>query len=304
MRVTENQYHYLLAELGELDRMIAMAPPEALISRKSLEYRREQVQRELDTFPVPVRWPATVRLTFDGDPVDPGGGIDAGFGAKAVQAFTEVVSSTGAGQSGILKAKGPIPNREDYRLRITGPAFGSFGFELEEVINPRRLIRNQSPVESAITQVKKILKESVSESKVPTEAITEIHPRALTDLRGFLKLMVDNRAVCALSFRGDQFRFKDVAQVRNSLSRLSPGYARLDEKIIRGSFKGYLPESRRAEFLDNATDVVIQAKVDEIVRDPGAINSLLNRDVRIRVRFRQVGNGRPQYTVIGYEATR
>ena len=302
MRVTESQYHHLLSEIGELDRMIAMAPPEAVISRKSLEYRREQVQRELDDFPVPARWPATVRLTFDGEPVEPGGGIDAGFGAKAVQAFTEVVSSTGAGQAGTLKDKGPIPRREDYRLRITGPAFGSFGFELEEVINPG-LIINPSPVESAITRVKEILKESVSESKVPAEDIMEIHPRALTDLRGFLKLMVDNRAVCGLSFRGDQFRFKDVDQVRNSLNKLSVDYVRQGEMGIRGFFKGYLPESRRAEFLNYATGEVIPVKVAVGVRNPGAINRLLNRDVFIRIHFQQIGNRRPQYTVVGYDTS-
>ncbi len=48
MSARERDYHFLRAELAELDRLLSMTPESAVIDRMSLKYRRSQVQAELE----------------------------------------------------------------------------------------------------------------------------------------------------------------------------------------------------------------------------------------------------------------
>jgi hypothetical protein len=294
------EYRFLRAEVAELDKLIAMTPESAVIDQMSLEYRRSQVQEELDAFPVPYRWPVTARLTFNGGPVANGPGIDADFGSKAIEAFSNAVASAGASQVRILKERGPIPDRKDYRLRITSTALGSFGFEIEESGERNMPALGPSPVEMGIEQVKDFLKASVGNDEALADAIADAQQRALSDLRQFLKIMVDNRAVCSLSFQDDYFRFSDTGQVRRSLDKLS--YSNIHEETaeISGAFLGYLPKNRQVEFWNEVTGDVIAGKVYLSVDNAEEINRILHRSVSIRVRTRRVGNGSPRYTVIGF----
>ena len=206
--MNRREYHHLRAQLDELDKLLAMTPESAVINRMSLEYRRSQVAEELETYPVPVRWPVAARLTFKGAPVVDRRGINAAFGANAVQAFATAVAFVGASQRGVLNERGPIPNRENYRLLITGTSPGSFGFEIEEVLEQEQQGRfgtDSSQVELAIEQVKSILKASVSNDDALAEAVDYTHPRALAALHHFLKIMADNQAVCSLSFKDGRF---------------------------------------------------------------------------------------------------
>ena len=94
---------------------------------------RLDVESELSSVAAPNREPARARLTFRGRPVVGQHGIFAEFGAKATSAFADAVAKVAAGLSGPLASMGPIPNRDESRLLITGTALGSFGFELEEM---------------------------------------------------------------------------------------------------------------------------------------------------------------------------
>ena len=53
MSISERQDQFLRAELAELDKLLSMTPESAVIDRMSLEYRRSQVQEELDANPPP-----------------------------------------------------------------------------------------------------------------------------------------------------------------------------------------------------------------------------------------------------------
>ncbi len=48
-----------------------------------------------------------------------------------------------AALNGSLSMTGPIPNREQHPLLITGTAIGSFGFELEEYQATRQLFETR-----------------------------------------------------------------------------------------------------------------------------------------------------------------
>ena len=300
------EYQYLRAELAELDELLAMTPEGAVIDRMSLESRRTEVAEELATYPTPSRWPVAARLTFNGKPVVGSKGIAIEFGSKAVGAFATAVASIGASQQGLLSEHGPIPNSERYRLLITGTALGSFGFEIEEDFHEEKVqtispVSEIPPVEQAIEQVKAILESSVTGSEALADTIADTAPRALDDLRDFLKVLASNQAVFSLSFKDDVFRFSDVGQVRQSLDRLDRDNIHEAEREILGSFLGYLPNSRQAEIQISETGDVITCKVKLTLSDPASIDRILNRRVRLRVHTRQVGTSRPRYTIIGYD---
>ena len=298
--MNKRRYDNLCAQLAGLDEMLTMVPGDAVIDRMSLESRRQAVAKQLDAYPVPARWPTTVLLIFNGKPVAAGWGIAADFGNRAVKEFADTVASVGASLRGMLNAKGPIPNRENYSLLITGTATGSFGFELEEDVERSRHAPGESPVESAIEQVNAILKSLSGSDEFFAETIGETHPRALGNLRSFLKIMADNEATCTLAFKEDVFRFKDVGEVRRGLSRLDPENIREEWDDLSGWFQGYLPEKREAEFKIDETGDVIIGKVNMPRRDADAINEILRRPARLTTRVRRVGDGRPRYTITGY----
>ena len=300
--MTMRNYRSLRSEVAELDKLIAMTPESAVIDRMSLESRRSRVQEELESYELPARWPAACGVIFSGKPVVDRRGIDARFGTKVVEAFTDSIVFAGASQMGPLSDNGPVPNREDYGLLITGAIRGSFGFEIEEAGESKLTIQGHSPVELGIVQVKSILKASVSGDEALDSALAEAHPRTLAKLQLFLKTMESHGAYCALSFKDDVFRFSNVGQVRQSLESLSQDNAQVDEKEISGVFRGYLPANRQAEFVDAESREVLSGRVLASVRNAEGINEILNRRAVITVRIRQVGNRPPKYTITNYRS--
>ena len=304
MSVLERKYQFLRAELAELDKLLSMTPESAVIDRKSLEYRRSQVEAELEGNPPPSRWPASARLFFNGKPVVDRQGIYADFAGVAVNAFSKAVTSLAASQLAELGERGVIPNRDNYRLVVTGTSSGSFGFDVEEILDPQTsYLTDESPVELAIGQAKTILESLAGDEEVIAEAIADTDERALDDLRDFLKVMVDSEAVCTLSFKNDMFRFRDVEQVRHGLDRLGTDNIHVGETTMFGRFQGFLPKVRRAEFVVDESKEVLSCRVDLTVDNAEEINQILGRDVNMNARFRQVGNSRPRYTVMGYDLT-
>ena len=298
------EYNRLLAELAEIDRLIEILPDSAVIDRTSWESRRLYVQDELDRFPLPARWPLKARLTFNGKPVVDRHGIAADFGTDAVKAFSDAVAAVGAGQRSELGQRGIIPNREDFQLFITGIVHGSFGFVIEEAQTQESqttFIPIESPVEVAVERIRTILAASIGGSEDLADAIVETQHRALESLRGFLKIMAENEAVCSLAFRDNVFRFMDVGQVWRSHENLSSDNIVESEYSIPGRFQGYLPVRRRAEFITDESDDVIYGIVDSMVDNATHINEVLNRHVDITVRATTVGGGRPRYVIIGFE---
>ena len=301
MSIRERQYHHLRAELAELDSLLSMTPEEAVIDRLSLEYRRSQVKEELDANPRPPRWPVTAHLTFNGKPVVDRQGIYAGFAGAAVDAFAKAVTSLAASQQFDLGKRGVIPRQEGYRLLVTGTSHGSFGFEIEEALDPQTTyIPDESAVGLAIGQAKGILESLVGDEETIVEAIADTDERALDDIRDFLEVMASSEAVCSLSFRNDVFRFRDVGQVRRGLASLAKDNIREGREELHGHFQGYLPKSRRAELVVSSSGDVISCSVESAVDDAESINDILGQDITIRTRFRQVGSSRPRYTILGW----
>ena len=305
-----HDYRFLLSEQGTLKKLISETPASDVIGRMSLEYRLRQVEDELAAYEGYSPRLVNARLTFRGKPVVGSRGVYANFAAEVINAFVQSVAQIGASLRAPLPPKGPIPNSSEFQLLVTGTATGSFGFQLEDAAQQPALKGQDVPVELAFRKVKEVLEASLKTDKELSETIADTDPRALKSIRAFLKKVADNDAVCALEFQGDEFRFRDVPQVRRSENRLNNDSVREDDVILDGYFKGFLPIGRNAEFfiseastdfLQEAVGTIVSGRVMPVVDETVNINDILNRDVRINARVRRVGEGRPRYVITDCE---
>ncbi len=303
-------YRFLLSEQGTLKKLISETSPGNVIGRMSLQARLRKVEEELKAYVGYSPRVVNARLTFRGRPVVGSRGIYADFGTDAANTFAESVTRIGAGWRSSLPASGRIPNAAEYQLLITGTATGSFGFQLEDAAQQPALEGQSTPVELAIKKVKEILEASVATDEELSEAIADTDRRALDSVQAFLKKMADSEAMCTLEFQGDEFRFRDPAQVRRSENRLSNDNIQENNVTLSGQFQGFLPNSRRAEFLLSATDAdflqeaigtVVSGRVEPAVDDTVNINEILNQEATIVARTRRVGQGRARYVIVEYQ---
>jgi len=301
--MTLQEHRQLQAEHSALEKLLAELPDGREIERLGLEARKREIEESLAAQPAPCREPLRARLTFRGRPIVGSHGIFAEFGAVVVGAFSEAVAALGASQIGPLGARGILPGRDEFRLLITGTAAGSFGFQFEEApADNLTLFPKDSPLEPAIDQAKAIMKASLGTDDELTEALADTDPRAIDAIRKFLETMTKNEAVCALEFKGDVFRFADVEQVRRSMARLEQDNIHEKDEDLAGAFLGVLPHRRTFEFKLADTTEVISGRVGKDVAEPAAINHVLEERVTIRVHSRRVGDGRPRFVLLSYDA--
>jgi len=196
-----------------------------------------------------------------------------------------------------LAAMEPISNREQHQLLITSTALGSFGFELEEY-RKDTASAEPSPIAQALERTQNLLSGTTGTDDQLADSAADTDPRALEKIRAFLQTLSDHEAVCAMQYRGTYFRFTDVGQVRNSLSRLSQDNLLEVTQSLTGEIQGVLPKGRTFEFKIAGSDEVTRCKIGAAVLVPGKLNDWLNQAVAIKVMMTQVGAGKPRYVLI------
>lgn len=286
---------HLLAEQKFLREQLDGLPTTARLTRMSTEARLKLIEAQLAELPIDEREPARARLTFNGAPVIGSHGIFADFGTRAVSSFTDAVASVAASLAAPLASMGPIPNRDQNQLLITNTAVGSFGFELEEFRGNQLLLDDESPVAIALDRTQALLQSTLGTDEDLADMASETDPRALDKIRGFLKVLVDNSAICALQYKDRGIRFTDVGQVRRSLERLGADNLKESEQTLHGKFIGALPKSRTFEYMLAEHEQIIRGKAASIIQNVDEINQHLHHKVSIKVMVTQVGSGRPRY---------
>jgi hypothetical protein len=293
------EYRHLLAERTSLQRLLEEIPAEDVLDRSSLESRLETVEHELRRITPPKREPARARLTFRGRPVVGQHGVFAEFGAKATSAFADAVAKVAAALSAPLALMGPIPNRDEARLLITGTALGSFGFELEEAPLGEQLDFGGDTVASqALELTQHLLRSTLGSDDDLAEAAAATDPRAITAVRSFLDLLAANEAVCALQLDNKLFQFHDVGEVRRGVQRLSQDNLHEEETRLSGEFQGVLPKARTFEFRIKDSQEVVRGKVGPAISSPDEINTHLHQATTIDVLATRVGTGKPRYVLL------
>lgn len=294
-----NKQLSIVAEIRELEELLAAIPEENMIERMSLEARLQTAKELLATMSQTRETPKA-RLTFRGRPVFGSHGISADFGAKAAGVFSDAFAVVAAGLSEGLRHLGPIPNRDRNQLLITGTAIGSFGFEFELPAQPPTLFPELEKAEEAMRKIETLFRLAAEGSDDDiAEVIDEIHPRAVKKVYEFLDLLVQQQAWCGLEFGDRSFRYADHEQLKESSVRLRDDNIQEREESYRGEFQGVLPTGRNFEFKLLDQEGLIRGKVDVAIEDPDILNrEWLHKPVTIKLNVMQVGQGRPRFTLM------
>ena len=288
----------LKSQRNFLQERLQETPPNARLTRMSTEARIRNIELRLAAARPDEREPARVQLTFRGKPVIGSHGVFADFGAKATNAFTELVDRVAASLTGPLASAGRIPNRDQSQLLITNTVPGSFGFELEEYREGVLPFCEDSSTAQAFELTQTLLQSTLESDDELADAVTATDPRAVAAARSFLEVLFKSEAVCALEFRGKLFRFRDVGAVRTSFARLAPDNLHVGEQKLAGEFMGVLPDSRRFEFKLASDGAVIRGKLGPDVTDAEELNRHLHQPVRVSAMVTRVGSGKPRYVLI------
>lgn len=290
-----NERDSLLAEQHFLTERIAALPARAELTRRSAEARLLQVTEALRQLPPAVAIRSRVLLTFRGEPVLGSEGILADFGMKAVNAFSDAVAAVAASLSAPLAAMGPIPNRDANQLLITGTAVGSFGFELQELPPSQAVLLEPSAVSRALAHTQSLLMGTTEDDERLAEAASELDQRAIDKVRSFVNVLHDNAATCALQVGERSFRFTELAQVRNSLDRLSRNNLHEETIVVEGQFVGVLPSRRSFDFLVTATGETLTGRFGAGIQRPDLVNQHLYQPLSVPLVRTVAGRGKPRY---------
>ncbi|PWK29564.1 hypothetical protein [Pseudomonas sp. OV226] len=292
--MNRNEYLHLSAELLFLEKQLAK-PGLSKLSTMSIHSRIAEAKSSLEANSQHTHQPAKVIITYRGAPVLGAHGVLAEFGTAATQAFSEAIATIAASISGTLADKGPLPNRSNNQLLITGTALGSFGFELEEVPASTPLeMEAATSVSQAIDLMTELLEATTKSDEELSEPVSRLADRALSSVADFLGKLSSYDACCSLTTLTRQFQFVDSEQVRQSKARLSLDNIKETTETFTGEFIGALPGKRAFEFR-TADGLVIYGGIPRQIPDPGAVNLNLYKTYDIRLSARRIGSSKPRY---------
>lgn len=292
------EHPYILAEIRELEELLASIPEENVIERLSLEFRLQTAQKLLENLPQ-AKNTQKARLTFKGKPVFGSHGISADFGTKAAGYFADAFAIVAAGLSEDLRSIGPIPSRDRNQLLITGTVIGSFGFEFELPSQSQTTSPEPEKAEEAMRKIEKLfsLAANGSDDEI-AEIIDDIHPRAVKKVFEFLDFLVQHQAWCGLEFDKRSFQYTDYDQLKASSTRLRDDNIQERQGSYQGEFRGVLPAGRTFEFKLLDQDELIRGKIGATITNPDILNhEWLYKPLTIKLNIMQVGQGKPKYTL-------
>ena len=291
-----DEYEFVASEISELEHILATISEDRVLERYSFETRLHRAKALLSTLS---SQGSTVCLIFKGKAVDGTRSISADFGAKALEAFSDVFATVAVGAVMDLSSRGPLPEKEKNLLRIVGTAIGSFGFELELPQDPTGPFT--SP-EDTMQKIESLLKASSSGSDDDvTDVAFDLPSRATNVVNKFLNILVSNESWCGLTYKNKKFYYDNLEQVKKSAERLADNNVQHDCKILKGKFKGILPIGRTFEFLPEPSENdydVIRGKIDSAIIDTTKLNrEWLEKLVQVKLHFIQIGRGKPRYAL-------
>ncbi|MFT8325497.1 hypothetical protein [Gluconobacter oxydans] len=289
----------LLSEINEVERILSQTPIENVIDIYGLQNRLDELKAHLAILPDRIAEAEKLSLTFRGEPVRGSNAISADFAGKASAAFVDAFTSILAGLKGSLQFSGPIPDKVNMPLMITGTATGSFGFEMELPGEQEDIFDRTASSGGAMEMFKSLLRLSAegSDDEI-TDIVEEIHPRAVRKVADFLSTVSRGGAWCGLEFRNNYFKFDSLEQIRLSEERLKQENIIERKEVFFGEFLGFLPKSRNFEFLVADSSETIRGRFGIDVENSQNLNSeFLSRRVRVQFDVIQVGQGKPRYTL-------
>jgi len=297
--MNQNQYNSLLAEISTVKAFLEEMPSSRFLERMSFEGRLDELENQLKLVD-DLRINKKAIITFRGKPVDNSHGITADFSGKAINSLNEMIASVTASLNKNLRFMGPIPNRNQHQLMITGTAVGSFGFEFELPEPEYDILAERNTVEEALFDIQFLLKKTIDGTDDDiANIVSMIHPRAVKKISEFLILLQKNEALFAMEYDKNTFRLETDAQLDAIINRLDNSNFEERTETFVGVFQGFLPESRTFEFVDHSSKDVIKGKVDISISNPEAINTeYLNKLATVSFNVVQFGQAKPKYSLL------
>lgn len=297
--MNQNQYNSLLAEISTVKAFLEEMPSSRFLERMSFEGRLDELENQLKLVD-DLRINKKAIITFRGKPVDNSHGITADFSGKVINSLNEMIASVTASLNKNLRFMGPIPNRNQHQLMITGTAVGSFGFEFELPEPEYDILAERNTVEEALFDIQFLLKKTIDGTDDDiANIVSMIHPRAVKKISEFLILLQKNEALFAMEYDKNTFRLETDAQLDAIINRLDNSNLEERTETFVGVFQGFLPESRTFEFVDHSSKDVIKGKVDISISNPEAINTeYLNKLATVSFNVVQFGQAKPKYSLL------
>lgn len=295
MRIEE--FQSMSSEIAALQEFLEQIPEEDVIDRRSVLARLEQAKARLPRQQdVEQRQRAKATLTFRGRPVVGTHGVRADFGAKATGMFVDAVAAIAASFDAPLKATGPIRDRNENQLLITGTAIGSFGFLLEASAPSKLAFEDRTNVELALSRTITLFKACVNQDdEALADNVDDLDKRALAKVRDFVTTLAESEATCALAFEKRKFVFPDSDVVRLTAERLSHNITN-SEKSLEGAITGLILSRRTFEFTSLAGELIV-GKIAPDVAEPAQLKPLVDQHITVQFAVTQVSGSKPRYVL-------
>lgn len=290
---------HLQSEKQVVEEFLRQTPEEEVLERNSWLARLQSLDAQIEAEQTLIV-PARSAITFEGRPVVGSHGVASTFGLAATRAYTKIVQVVAAQweRAQPLAHVGRLKDSVKFDLLVVGPAFGSFGFELEEPVAEQLTLEERSVLERALEKTQEILAGALESDEALSEALRDVDERVLTVVRAFLRILDTNDATCAIRSGGREFRLRSDVEVNQSRVRLEFSNIRREEKTLEGQFIGARPGPHDFEFQVEGSGEAIAGRINPAVADVGDINRHLYQRARARLFVQQVGTARPRYVLM------
>jgi hypothetical protein len=277
-----------VAELASIESLLAGLTAEDVMTRLSLEDRRDELQRIIAEMPEFGDGTASAALFFGGRPVAGQRGVESEFAGSAVAKFQDLVAKLLVQEIGELGQRGPVPNKAASTMHITSIVRGSFGFLMEELQSQGELV--DTALSRAVADASKLMAAFGSEDEGTFEAAAgEVDSRVLTTAGELFGLLNENGATLRLvaGQHDDAFNRQaiELAVARAATTAIGEDFESLDGQLI-----GTLPDGHMFEFR-KPDGAVIRGRVDRAISTDQLLQwnlTLLNSDAKGRFKIRRV----------------
>lgn len=291
-----NHYNDLLSRKAFIEHQIESLPDNAKMSKLSFNQQLNEIERKiLDFEAAPIQKTASATITFSGDPVDGSRGILPEFAAKALSAFSDMVSAFVGKDS--IETSG--------KLYITSTALGSFGFALNEAevsytsVGQANLDLSvsETATKKAVDDILLFFKNADIEDDDLSEKLGDLDDASIDKVRKFINVLNSNNALCSIKTQKSRFSFSDFDQVLKIKEVLTESNIKKNEKTISGFFIGILPHSRTGEFQVTESNDVVRIKIPKKIDLPDNTKDILHKEIKINIKETIYKDRKPSYTL-------
>lgn len=252
------------ADMAAVTALLDQLTDEDVMARFGLEARLDELREQIEELnALPEVTSASAILFFGGRPVTGSHGIESEFAGSAVTKFQDLVAKVLAQDSGVLGQRGVVPNKTASTLHITNVVRGSFGFQLEEMLEQEQLV--DTSLKTAVDETLHLLDAfGEPDEERFQEAVAAIDQRVLGTAREFFDLMRQGGATLRL-VAGEVDHSYGAEAVGRAAERATSTTVEDLEEVVVGQLAGVLPDAHQFEFRATGDRGVLRGRVDRAI---------------------------------------